>query len=462
MEATMPTDLELMRQMFTVMESNLFFGDRLTERQFVSLVNPGQFISDKLDPSNASDAYIIASLADKALAASFLYKPLNNTVSKVYGDVLKAALPHVALTNEQQVLLANSRKQLLAIKPAYDERQKAYNDVDYAYSKAIAGHAADADIVRLRQLRAGALSDWQIYGYKDDFEHLQGVVWGLVALDPSRDWADAKRQMDSFAESSALGSFYQTNLFPTPLDWSSAGWTKTSFSIRDSYSNEYSRSTHFDGGGGIGFGLWSFGGSYSEDQQWRHTDSHSSNLDIELEYLVVDVLRPWMTEGLLEARNWAWKRAGQPNVYLSDGGNLKSNPPIAPQGYLPLLPTNWFVVRNVKVSGQWKQADMNYHASQISAGASFGWGPFSCSGSYRESTSSRTATSHFQGTTLYIDQPQIIGVLGNLLQTTPQPDMSLAWGPDANLGTPHYLTGGTPEEARQVKRDVLRAVLELA
>jgi hypothetical protein len=105
---------------------------------------------------------------------------------------------------------------------------------------------------------------------------------------------------------------------------------------------------------------------------------------------------------------------------------------------MPLLPTRWFITRNVEISGQWSDADMEYHASQISAHASFGWGPWSAQGNYRESTSEKTATSHFQGTTLVIPQPQILAVFGNLLNVMPHPDPSLPWGADADLNPPTY------------------------
>jgi hypothetical protein len=437
----MPSDFDLMRQLFTLLEGNIFFGDRLSEREFVALVNPGQFISDQLDPANGPDAYTIWKLTNKVLAASFLYKPLLRTVSGTYEDILKkAALPETPLTPDQEELLKQTRAKILQEEPTYSSKRRMYRSADRALSAARERHAPDSEIVVLMDLRDQAMDDWVNYGYKDDYERLKGIEWDLTAIDPKRDWAANQREFQRFAGSSSIGDYYTTNLFPAPKAWSTAGWAKQTISIRSSYSYEYSRSTHFDAGGGASFGLWSFGGGYSEDRQWQHKQSSSSEIDITLEYLVVEIDRPWLNTDVLDARYWVWKK-GQENTLLSDGGSLSANPPVAPVGAMPLLPTSWFMVRNVQISGQWSQADMNYHASQISAHANFGWGPFSAQGSFSESTSEKTATSHFQGASLVIPQPQLIAVFGTLLNFMPHYDPSLNWGSDANKDTPTYTQG---------------------
>ena len=66
------------------------------------------------------------------------------------------------------------------------------------------------------------------------------------------------------------------------------------------------------------------------------------------------------------------------------------------------------------------------------------FGPFSVRGSYTETTSQVDVRATFDGTTLTIPNPQVIGFQGVLLPRTPNPDTSLpfdwerAWNPNAD------------------------------
>jgi hypothetical protein len=89
----------MMKQIYTLLEDNIFFGDRLSQGEFVALVSPGQFISTSLSPTNMADQHTIWKLANSTIAASFVWKPTMSTVSGIYGDMMeKAALPSDPLT----------------------------------------------------------------------------------------------------------------------------------------------------------------------------------------------------------------------------------------------------------------------------------------------------------------------------------------------------------------------------
>jgi hypothetical protein len=93
--------------------------------------------------------------------------------------------------------------------------------------------------------------------------------------------------------------------------------------------------------------------------------------------------------------------------------------------------------------------DQTTITSQLTAGASFGWGPFSISGSYSEANSNTTVNAHYDGTTLTIAQPQIIAYTGFLVPKCPDPLPAgqLPWGDDAVL--PSSLT---PKDLADVVR----------
>jgi hypothetical protein len=44
-------NFSMLRQLYTLLEKNVFFGDNLRDRRFVTIVTPGQFISTNLKPS---------------------------------------------------------------------------------------------------------------------------------------------------------------------------------------------------------------------------------------------------------------------------------------------------------------------------------------------------------------------------------------------------------------------------
>lgn len=98
---------------------------------------------------------------------------------------------------------------------------------------------------------------------------------------------------------------------------------------------------------------------------------------------------------------------------------------------MPVLVNYLIVVRNVELIANFTTNDVQTYNSQMASHASGGWGPFSVSGSYEESTGTKTTSSSFDGVTLRIPQPQIIARSGMLLPKTPDPDPTLSWQDDA-------------------------------
>lgn len=137
-----------------------------------------------------------------------------------------------------------------------------------------------------------------------------------------------------------------------------------------------------------------------------------------------------MVEDVFAHRFWTWKKGVGMGPYLSNGGNLAITPPVRPVGIMPFLPKYMIVVRNVELTGNFSHRDATFIQSQINASASAGWACFSISGSYSEATAEKTVNASFNGTTISISQPQIIGFTGKLLNKSPDPIKSLPWQGD--------------------------------
>jgi hypothetical protein len=93
----------MIRQLYTLLEQNVFYGDRLTERKFVTLLSPGQFISTNLKENNLNDQYSIWELTNKVMDTTFVQKFQPSTVSGIFGEIIQfVALPEKALSIAEQ------------------------------------------------------------------------------------------------------------------------------------------------------------------------------------------------------------------------------------------------------------------------------------------------------------------------------------------------------------------------
>jgi hypothetical protein len=458
---------DLYRQLYTLLEQNVFFGDRLDQRQFVSLLVPGQFVSTKLRKANPDDQHALFDLADKTLDSTFLWKPQTSTVSGLYGEIVEfAALPDKQI---DQALIERLAAQLNRWQDGYDTYRLFFDDADGAWRKATSQDPIDENLViDLAKKRAAALRDWENpnKGRKTQYETTLGELNQHLAGNPRRFWETEVRQrfVDRRLQSTR-GSYYHTVWDPHPSDWATAGWQRVALHVRSVWDREYSRSTSFSAGGGASFGLWSVGGSYSRSTQETQHQSQASDLSVHFEVLRVNLNRPWMYQDLFARRYWAWKRTHE-NLLISDGGQVPAERPLGPRG-MPVLPTVFFVARNVRLSCNWSSEDRRFWAEQIQARASFGWGPFSCSGSYSESTSEKTYSGQFADASVVVEQPQIMAVGGILPPRCPDPDPGLAWS--RKVGEEPWLTPPSEQidlrlvaAARDAQlRDVMRRRLRL-
>jgi hypothetical protein len=418
---------DLYRQLYTLFEQNVFFGDRLEERQFVTLLAPGQFVSTKLKKGSADDQHSLFDLTDKTIDSTFLWKPLTSTVSGLYGEIVEfAALPEKPV---DQTLIDKLARQLAAWEEPYALYRDFFDQADAAWRRAMARDPIDEEeVIELSKKRAAALRDWENpnKGRKKLYEDTLGELNYHLAGNPRGFWDTQVRQrMVDLRRASTRGSFFETVVDPHPADWAGAGWQRIELRVGSSYNREYSRSTSFSVGGGVSFGLWSVGGSYSKSTQETQHQTRATDLVIQMEILRVNIQRRWMYQDLFARRYWAWKKTHE-NLLVTDGGQPPDQRPLGPRG-MPVLPTVFFVVRNVRLSGNWKEEDEKFYAQQTQSRASFGWGPFSVSGSYSESSAERVYNGQFAGGTIAIEQPQIIAVGGTLLPRCPNPDPGLAW-----------------------------------
>jgi hypothetical protein len=432
----MADNQKIVRDLYSILEDALFLGDRLTRSEFSLLMQPGQFLSSNLKELDSSeDMAIQAELTNDALDTSFLYLPLTGTVSQKYFETLEyAALPKRKLSAAELKEITDIRLWSQQYQSLYETYRDRYFDALDAYeSEASAQNPSGSRLRRLAQKRDDALQAWETFGQKQDWQVKQGRLNYLLSGNPEVMWNDFKKRMSAHLKTAPRrGDYYQTFLIPSIAEWNSAStsWGRFEKEINESSTYNYSKSTSWSGGASGGWGLWSARAGASGSSTYTREIADASVVIVKFDYLRVRIHRPWLVDDVFAHRFWTWKKGSGMGPYLSDGGNTTISPPVRPKGTMPFLSKSLIVVKNVELTANFSHRDATFIQTQLTGSTSAGWGPFSFSGSYSESTSEQSVKASFDGTAIKIAQPQIIGFSGKLLPQSPNPIKSLPWQGD--------------------------------
>jgi hypothetical protein len=431
----MANEQDLIASLFTALESTIFYGDRLGQGQMVSMMNPGQFLSQNLKETSPADLFVQFDVTDPGLDTSFIRKPLTSTLSRQYEFIFQAkALPLKQLTHAQQQQLAAAKATVDSLEDAYDQYKDAY-DTSYANYQTALNHP-DTDPGTLTMLYAAvtrAQRAWEQNGLRKDFDNAYSEMLYLSSGYPVTYFQELDQLRTQFQSASGGLPYYRTLFEPPIAQWAGASWTKALLDTSTVDSSSYSRSTAYSGGIGVGWGMFSFGGSGGHSETYQHDHTDATTLRAEFEYLRVKIARPWLVPDVFGYRFWTWSSSFASSTsypLLSDGA-------MPPTGTLPMYPLEMLVVRNVKLTANFSQTDNSVVTSHMQAGMDMGFGPFSISGSYTENSSQVNVSGVQNGATIEIDQPQIIAFLCSMTPQCPNPDPSLPWQVDAVFPQAH-------------------------
>ncbi|KAI8955363.1 hypothetical protein F4801DRAFT_574538 [Xylaria longipes] len=218
-----------------------------------------------------------------------------------------------------------------------------------------------------------------------------------------------------------------------------------SFSAEDQRSIGNTSSWGMSVGGGVGWGLWSAGGSYAHDEAKADSQSDMASCDVSVTFdaLVVNIGRPWLYTELFND----FELDVADNIFLSPGAerlkNLMAaqaanvqvgvdvgaaNPTVlselAQYNTFPSFPTSFIVAANTTLEfhGNTQHIEDHFSAESSAGSMSVGWGPFSISSSFHQSSSRQnhqmqtTAT----GCKLMFGAPQVIGWVSQILPALPR------------------------------------------
>lgn len=261
-------------------------------------------------------------------------------------------------------------------------------------------------------------------------------------------WCDPKNDQIGFQKLVVTSSSYRHR--------STAGMS------RDSAGNWSTSSSASAASGGISVGFAAFRASKSAESsasaesssaKWEFENKFSNSatdLEISLEYGLCTINRPWLMSDLFYTRNWFL--VGEKKNSVSDGtiaGQVETAQPL-----LPMIPQQFLVIRNVKISSRSWGSDQELLASyysersqsesssssassasgRISGGISLGWLNCGISANSQEAHAGGSNATHedrkaagqfstnFDGTTLEISGAQIIAFLSDIVPACPPID----------------------------------------
>jgi len=429
---------DLMSKLYSKLSGVLSVGSSIQApgHSFLVLANPGIFLDPELDLTRADNQYLWSNTLNPVLLPQFILQNSSVPMHSLYEQVLSGKeLPLIELTPSQKQQLQNALDTVVTANgdptPAmknYRRYQLKYNDALTAYQEAQANSQNEGKPLppSIQQKLQAAQQAWDTLGYRAKVNTAIATINNLQDLDPNSWWTELKSRFTKGSSQSSSGAPFGVTM--TSPDYKTffedEGWTQISFNQQDVQNQVTSKSTQTGGGVSVGWGLWraSAEASYKKDQ--GYSLASSTDISISLEVRRVEVTRPWMDGSVFRSRAWRWGQ-GSVNELISNGADASLGE--TPSGVMPLLPTTLILARNLTMTASMTTEESNWVNEQISAKASFGYGPFSFGGSYNQQNGQTNIEASRSGNTLSNPAVQILGYSCEVLPRSPNPDPTLPW-----------------------------------
>jgi uncharacterized membrane protein YgcG len=403
-------------------------------------------------------------------------------------------LPAPPMSPEVQKRLAQARKLLFDLEDGedlgpdsklykrYKKNARAYGEAKAAFARAQAEAMSDPRKAEIWPMEAQSYQTNVDEAYDtlkaegaEKVEAALGVIESIGLSVQDRMIGKARKMFDVWNLNLAGVPTRTPYSWVMPSSWADPeddddGWATLKVTSSD-YAHHTARHAHFfqqgsshgdssstSGGGSLS--IFGFGGSGGGGSSSTHNSSQGSseatsevkfandaeNLTIELQYGLCDIYREWLPGDLFYLKNWYL--VNNPKNAISDG--TFEHQADSTDTLLPMIPTQFLVIRNVRISSNhWKtdgailekyvgsgRSDSSTSDSNFNVGAHFGFGPIAFSASVNHSSSdadsSQSSSSDssgrsdyeasFDGTTLEIKGAQIVAWLSSIVPACPPMD----------------------------------------
>lgn len=431
-------DAELFAQLYSKLATGFSAAQTVAERSgaLLSLMVPGQYVKQNLDPDDPGTQYVLSNLLNPAPACSWVVRYGAANVTEVYEAVLNGKeTPLTHLTTRQREELAAARALVFqpdgtptALYGRYPGCQEVYLTASDDYEMALATERNGGRKVppEVREALDRALERWRVDGHRDDVDLAFATIDQYDALEPALFWQRLGERFGQWTRPYGVGGHYQhTDASPPYRQWfTDDGWSAFTFDQLDF--------AHQDRSGGAGLEPCRCRCRCGDDPAPAHGGFHrASTADFDdgervptalparfrltCELRRVEIIRPWLDPLVLHSRAWRWSRAsGTYGVRISTGGDLVGS--LVPTGVMPLLPITAVLARKVEI--EWSDGGSWADRLARPGGAELRFGPFRLTGA--------TAVDDH----ISMPDPQLVGYLSEVLPRCPDPDPRLPWPDD--------------------------------
>lgn len=216
------------------------------------------------------------------------------------------------------------------------------------------------------------------------------------------------------------GADYQfTKYFPDRFWEDALNWTEFRHTHNEVHEVDEQTVQRIGGGASVGFGLWSFGGSFERNTDDRTKKCDTSDYLLEFRLAKIPLRRSWLDAGVFRSRNWALNyqlTSRADNISDGMGG-----------GTMARIPVALIVARDLRLNIAMSTELNTFAMEEISGSLRAGWGPFSIRGNYYKKSTSQTHDFVKDEKGISVPGMQIIGFVMEATPKCPDPDKTLKW-----------------------------------
>lgn len=327
---------------------------------------------------------------------------------------------------DQKDAVVNSR-----VYDKYDELRKKYNKAVQNFANGYAtvmatnpgvwpvlGRSYQSDV-------DAAWDEWTSLGKKVEVENAIDLLAAQGGDAPVKMIALAKKVFDKYMVTGGVipVAIPYVQLFPTNWcdpDKDNDGWTGYTYDSLKTTNSSSSSTTSYGGSTGINFGFWSFGAGASHSNSNQRSEFSEEKLKISFKYALVDIERPYINTILLNMSNWFLN--GFKKNTISTGKIDQQRPLNNEAFWLPSIPTQLFVIKELCIQTKDTKAMYEAAQSETKLGGSFGYGPFTIGGNYSKSENNSKSSFELTAEGLKVKGVQIMGWVSQVLPPSPQID----------------------------------------
>lgn len=431
-------NVQIMKKLYTKIAEVVGVGsnDPVTGGSYLVLFNPGIMIDPKLNLALPQEQARLGRMLDRVLTPTWIGRFKTERTTDIYQRILTFKEPPVVKPTVEQKALLDAAKAVVFSDPqkrVLSAEFKTFQDMRTALSKAVSAietfRRATPDVeppATLVDDLQRAEENYRLLGNKNEMIAAKATIDTYEHLDPNVWWGELSNQFLTNTRTVGGQRFPVYDFYPSYTQWYSTtdDWPKFTTNQKDLEQTTSNSHTDTSGGFSAGFGLWSIGANYSNEQDRSYFKLDVSQYTLSMDLTTVMIDRPWMTSSVFYSDAWRWLRTAQDrNKLISDG----TPAPTSPNVLMPYLPTALLLARNVKISGGWSHDLKTTFSEKTSAGGSIGWGPFSLGGRTNTANSNTYTKAVVNGNEISFTSPQIIGMFVEVLPMSPNPSPDFKW-----------------------------------